>query len=118
MIDWCDEKYNFWPKDINLSLAEEIWLEQEVVKEGFKRFIQTGLILYYMASKMRKKDRSGACPYDRVHSLALQYAYKCSNQCEHIYSEFGLGKHVDRRICIIESRIELSSERDQNQLEM
>ena len=40
------------------------------------------------------------------------------NQCEHIYSEFGLGKHVDRTIYVIESRIESSSERDQNQLEM
>ena len=59
-----------------------------------------------------------ACPYDRVCPLALSYAYKCSNQCEHIYSESGHGKHVDRRIYVIESRIKSSSERDQSQHEM
>ena len=38
MIDWCDDEYNFWPTDINLSPAEEKWLEDIVVKKGFKRF--------------------------------------------------------------------------------
>ena len=55
MIDWCDEEYNFWPTDINLSSAEEKWLEEEVVKKGFKRFTQTGLVPYYMALRIRKK---------------------------------------------------------------
>ena len=76
------------------------------MKKDFKRFIQTGLILYYMASRMRKKDISGTCPYDSFHPLALLYAYQCSNQCEHIYSESGLEKHVDKMIYVIESRIE------------
>ena len=58
----------------------------------------------------------GPCPYDRVHPLALLYAYKCSNQCEHMYFESGLGKHVNRKIYIIESRIKKSSERGQKQL--
>ena len=118
MIDWCNEEYNFWLTDISLSPAEEKWLEEEVLKKGFKRFTQTGLVSYYMASGMRKKDRSGPCPYDRVHPLALLHAYQCSNQCEHIYSKSGLGKHVNRRIYIIESRIESSSKRDQNKLQM
>ena len=55
MIDWCDEENNFWPTDINLSPAEEKWLEDEVVKKGFKRFTQTSLVLYYMAFRIRKK---------------------------------------------------------------
>ena len=101
MIDWCHEEYNFGPTDISLSPAEEKWLEEEVVKKVFKRFSQTGLVPYYMASKLRKKERSGSCPYDSVHSLALPYAYQCLNQCEHIYSESGLGKGADRRIYII-----------------
>ena len=50
--------------DINLSLAEEKWLEEEVVKKRFKRFIHSCLVLCYMASRMRKKDRSDPCPYD------------------------------------------------------
>ena len=118
MIDWCDKEYNFWQTDISLSPAEENWLEEDAAKKGFKRFAQTGLVQHYMASRMRKKDRSGPYPYDRVHPLALLHAYQCSNQCEHIYSKSGLGKHVNRRIYIIESRIESSSERDQNQLQM
>ena len=118
MIDWCDEGYNFWPTDINLSPAEEKWLEDEVVNKGFKRFTQTGLVPYYMSSRMRKKERSSPCPYDKVHPFALPYVYKCFNHCEHIHSKSVLGKHVDRKIYIIESRIESSSERDQNLLEM
>ena len=42
---------------------------------------------------------------------------KCSNQCEHIYSEFGLRKHVERKIYMIEKRVK-SSERGQNLLKM
>ena len=45
-----------------------------------------------MASRMRKKERSGPCPNDRVHPLALLYASGCSNLCEHIHSEFGKWK--------------------------
>ena len=48
----------------------------------------------------------------------MQFTYKCSNKCEHIYSESGSFKHVDRKMYIIGSRIESSSERDQNQIEM
>ena len=102
----------------SLSPAEEKWLQDKVVKKGFKRFTQTGLASYYMASTMRQKDRSGPCPYDSVHPLVLPYAYKCSNQCEHIYSESGFGKLVDCRMYIIESRIESSSENNLNQLEI
>ena len=97
MIDWCDEEYIFLPTDINLSSAEEKWLEDEILKKGFKRFTQAGLVPYYMASRMRMRERSGSYPYDRVHPLALQYAYKCSNQCEHIYSESGSSKLVVRK---------------------
>ena len=118
MIDWCDEEYNYWPTDINLSTTEEKCLEEEVVKKGFKKFTQTGLVPYYMAPRMRKKDSSGPCSYDSVYPLALWYAYEDSNQCEHIYSESGHGKHVSRKIYNIDFRIESSSERDQNQLEM
>ena len=98
MIDWCDEKYNFWPINIYLSPAEEKWLEEDVVKKGFKRFNQTGLVPYYMALRIQKKKKSVQCPYDRVHPLAMQFPYKCSNQCEHIYSECGSLKHVNRKI--------------------
>ena len=65
IFDWCDDEYNYWPTDINLLLAEEKWLKEEVVKNGFKRFTQSGLVPYYMASRMRKEERSGPCPYDR-----------------------------------------------------
>ena len=58
MIDWCDGEYHFWPTDINLSPKEEKWLEEEVVKKGFKRCTETGLASYYMASRMRKKERN------------------------------------------------------------
>ena len=57
MIDWCDVEYKFWPTDISLSPAEEKWLEEEVVKKGFKRFTQTGLDPYYMALPIRKKKK-------------------------------------------------------------
>ena len=50
MIDWCDEEYEFWSTGINFSSAEEKWLEEEVVKKGFKRLMQTGsLVQYYMS---------------------------------------------------------------------
>ena len=55
MINWYDEEYNFWPTGINLSSAEDNWLEEEVVQKGFKRFTQTCLVPYYMALRMRKK---------------------------------------------------------------
>ena len=61
MIGWCDEKYNFCPTGISLLPAEEKWLEDEVVKKGFKRFTQTSLVPYYIALRMRQKDRSGPC---------------------------------------------------------
>ena len=44
MIDWHDEKFNFWPTDISFSPAEEKWLKDKVVKKGFKTFTQTGLV--------------------------------------------------------------------------
>ena len=78
----------------------------------------TDLILYYMASQLRKKEKCGPCRYDSVYPLALPYVYQCSNQCELIYSEFGHWKQVDRRIYVIESRMESSSERDQNQIKI
>ena len=84
--------------------------------KGLKRFTQTGLVPSYMASRMKKKDRQGLCPYESIHSLALLYAYTCSNQCEHRYSDSWLWKHVDGNI--VESRIESSSEKDQNKLEI
>ena len=66
-----------------------------------------------------QKEKSCLCPYDRVHPLALQFAYKCSNQHEDIYSESRSSKHVDRKIYIIESRIESSSsERDESQIKI
>ena len=71
-----------------------------------------------MASRMKKKDRSGPCLNKKVHPLALLYAYQCSNQYEHIYDETELGKHIDKRIYVIESRINSSSERNQNQIEI
>ena len=104
LIDGYDKEFNFSPTNISLSQAEEKWLEDEVVKKGFKRFTQAGLIPYYITKRMRKKNRSAPCPYESVDPLALPYAYQCSNQCEHICSRSGGGKHVDRRIYIIESR--------------
>ena len=41
-----------------------------------------------------------------------------ANKCEDLYSESGSSKHVNRRIYIIESRIESSSERDQIQIKI
>ena len=55
MIVWCNEKFNFWPTDSSLSPAEENWLKNEVVKKGLKRFTQTCLVLYHMASRMQRK---------------------------------------------------------------
>ena len=55
MIDWCDKENIFWLTDINLSLAEDKWLEDKVVKKSIKRFTQTGLVPSYMASRKRKK---------------------------------------------------------------
>ena len=49
----------FWPTNINLSPAEEKWLEGEVVKKGFESFTQTGLYPYYTVSRMRKNELSG-----------------------------------------------------------
>ena len=71
-----------------------------------------------MALKMRMEERSGTCSYGRVHPLSLTYAYQCSNQCDHIYSKSGLVKHVNRKIYIMESRVESLHETDQNLLEM
>ena len=71
-----------------------------------------------MASRMRKKERSGPYPYDRSHPLAMQYANKFSNQCKQTYFESGHSKYVDRKIYIIERRKESSSERDQILLKM
>ena len=85
------------------------------MKKGFKKFTQTGLLPWHQESK---RKREVVCPYDMVHPLALQYASKCSNQYERIYSESGSSKHVNRKTYIIESRIKLSSERDQNLLKM
>ena len=90
--------------------AEEKWLEEKVVKKGFKRFTQTGLVPYCMVLRIRKKKMVSVLMM--VHPLALQFAYECSNQCEDIYSESGSSKHVNKKIYIIESRIESSSERD------
>ena len=73
------------------------------MKKGFKRSTQTGLVPYHMALRMRKKDISDPCPYDRFHPLALSYVYQCSNQCEDIHAKSGLGKHVDRRIYMIKT---------------
>ena len=117
MIDWYNEDFNFWPTDSSLSLTEEKWLGDEDMKRGFKRFTQTSLVPYYMALRMKKRDRSAPCSYHCLHPLALPYAYQFSNQCKHIYSESGFEKHVNRRIYIIESRIE-SSEKDLNQFEI
>ena len=52
------------------------WLEEKVVKKGFKRFTRTIFVLYYMASRLKKEERSGPCLYDRVYPLALQFANK------------------------------------------
>ena len=49
IIDWCNEKFNFWPTDISFSSGEDKLLEEEVLKKGFKRFNQTCLVLYFMA---------------------------------------------------------------------
>ena len=81
-IDWCDEKFNFWPTDISLSPAKENWLEDEIAKKGFKITTEISLAPYYMDSRMRKKDRSALCPYDSVHQLSLPYAYQWTNQWE------------------------------------
>ena len=74
MVDWCDEEFNFWKTDISLSPGEEKWLEKQVVKKDFKRFTQTSLAPYYMASRMKKKYKIAPCPYDSVYPLALPYA--------------------------------------------
>ena len=36
IIGWHDEEYNFWPTEVNLSAAKKMWLDDEVVKKGFK----------------------------------------------------------------------------------
>ena len=87
-------------------------------EEGFKIFTQTGLVSYYMASRMRKRNRSAPCPYGNIHPLALPHDYQCSNQYEHIHSESELEKHVDSRIYIIESIKQTSSKKDLNQFEI
>ena len=113
MIDWCDEE--FFANRHNPFTSGREMAGRVIAKKGFERFTQIGLVPYYMASRMKKKDKSDSCPYNSVPLLSLSYAYKCSNQCEHIYSESELGKHVDSRIYITESRIESSSEKNLNQ---
>ena len=44
MIDGCDEDLIFWQTDISLSPGEEKWLEDEVVKKGFRWLTQTDLV--------------------------------------------------------------------------
>ena len=92
--------------------------EDEVVKKGFKMFTQTGLVPYYMTSRIKKNDNSAPCSYESLYLLALPHAYQCSNQYEKIYSESWHVKHVDNRIYIIEPRIESSSENDLHKLEV
>ena len=69
MIDWCDDKYNFWPTNITLSPGKEKWPEGKV----FRRVLDVSLKLawYYMVSRMKKKVKCAPCPYDSVHPLAL-----------------------------------------------
>ena len=88
---------------------------RERCEEGLQKIHTnwSGSILHGIKNQ---KEKSGQCPYDRDHPLALQFAYKYSNQCEDIYSECGSSKHVNRKIFIIESRIASSSERDENQI--
>ena len=67
-----------------------------------------------MASRMRKKDRNAMTVFIHFHCPMPTNA----PTSEHIHSESGLGKHVDRSIYIIESRIESLSEKDLTQLEI
>ena len=55
MVDWCEEEYNFWPTDINLSSPKENWLEEEVVKKGLKWFTLNCLVAHNMTSRERKR---------------------------------------------------------------
>ena len=57
MIDWCDEEYNFLLTDINLSPAEEKWMEDEVVKKGFQKIHSNcfGYILHGIKNEKEKK---------------------------------------------------------------
>ena len=71
MVDWYDEEFNFWPIDTSHLQREKKRLKDEDVRKGFKRFIQTGLVPYYTASSMKKKNKSSPCSYDSVHPLAL-----------------------------------------------
>ena len=70
MIDCCVKEFNIWLADISLSLAEEMWLDEEVSKNRLNRVTQTGLVQYYMASIMKKEDRSATCSYAGVCPLA------------------------------------------------
>ena len=97
MIDWCDEEFKFWPKNINLTPREEKWLEDKVMKI-FKRLTQTGLVPYFLASMMKQENKSAPCPYDSVQFLTLLHTYRCSNQFEHIYSISGCIEDVDSRL--------------------
>ena len=62
----CDKKSNFQSTDISFLPGEKTWLEEEVVKNGIKRFHQTGLVSYYMVSRMKKKGKHAPCPIDIV----------------------------------------------------
>ena len=42
---------------------------------------------------------------------------QCSNQCEHIYAESGLGKHVDRRIYVKDKQCMSEMPFDENMAE-
>ena len=51
MVDWCDDKYDFFPTDI-LSPRAEKCLGDKIVKKGFKRFTQTVSVPYYRKIKV------------------------------------------------------------------
>ena len=53
MIDSCDDKYNVLSTDISLLPGKKKWLEYIVVTKSFERYIQDGLVTYYMVSRMR-----------------------------------------------------------------
>ena len=63
MIALCVNEYNVWLTDIILSPAEEKWVEEEGLKKGFERFIQTALVRYNMALRMKNVMAGTECEY-------------------------------------------------------
>ena len=72
-------------------------------EEGLQKVHSNWFSSFHRLSRTKKNEISDPVLYDSNYLLGLWYAYKCSNQCSYKNFESGLGKHVDRKVHIMES---------------